>query len=312
MSCPPEQVLSVYVDRELEPSEHSALEAHLVRCAPCRGRVLSLRQEARLLADVLLGREPVPLRLATQRAPARGLALGAVPAVAAAALAAAVLGWLADVPFLPINPFRLVGVFDLGFDLVFMLRDRAPEFFSFAVAVAALASTSALLSVVLSAVLRRVARPSASTLAAALALLAAPAESHAHFGLHHHEDFSLPAGEIHAGTLVVSGDTVDVDGAVEGDLVVMAERLALRGEVRGNMLALARVVEIDGHVRGAAFCLCARTYLRGKIDSDFYVFTEELSLAESGRIARNLTVMADRAVVEGEVGRDLTAAGERA
>jgi cytoskeletal protein CcmA (bactofilin family) len=104
---------------------------------------------------------------------------------------------------------------------------------------------------------------------------------------------------------------VDVDGAVEGDLVVMAERLALRGEVRGNVLALARTVEIDGHVRGAAFCLCARTYLRGRVDSDFYVFTEELSLNESALIARNLTVMADRTVVEGEIGRDLMAAGER-
>jgi cytoskeletal protein CcmA (bactofilin family) len=312
MSCPPEQVLSVYLDRELEPSERSALEAHLVRCAPCRGRVLSLRQEARLLADVLLGRERVPLRVATQRAPARGLALGAVPAIAATALAAAVLGWLADVPFLPISPFRLVGVFDVAFDLVFMLRDRTPEFFSFAVAVAALASASALLSVLLSAVLRRVARPGASTLAAALALLAAPAESHAHFGLHRHEDFALPAGETHAGTLVASGDTVNVDGAVEGDLVVMAERLALRGEVLGNVLALARTVEIAGHVRGAVFCLCARTYVSGEIDSDFYVVTEELSFVGSGRVARNLTFMADRAVLEGEIGRDLMAAGERA
>jgi anti-sigma factor RsiW len=311
MSCPPEFVLSVYVDGELETDERRPLEAHLVSCASCRARVLALREEAETLVDALLGRARAPVRRPARVAPARGLALGAAPVIGAVALAAAVTGWLLEARFMAFSPFRLVGVFDMGFDLLFMLRDRAPELFAITSAVAALAGVSAVLSFALGALLRRVPRPGALGLAVALATLAAPEPARAHFGLHRHQDFVLAAGETHTGTLVASGDVVNIDGVVDGDLVVLAERLAVRGEVRGNLFALARNFELEGRVQGIAACMCARAYLRGEIGSDLYGLAEDLVLAAGARVARNFTYAAENAVIEGSVGRDLAAASER-
>jgi cytoskeletal protein CcmA (bactofilin family) len=308
MSCPAEIALSVYADGETEPEARRTLEAHLIGCEPCRARVLALRDEMAWLGDALHDREPQAVRLPPRRVPARGLALGAGPAVAAAALVATAIGWLLDTLQLPpglswLNPLPSEGLMDLAFDLLFALRDQAPALLGLVSALAAMLGASALLTFALTVALRRFVRPGAMLLMAALCL--APSASDAHFGLHSHEDFVLPAGEIHSGTLLVSGGSVDIDGVVDGDLVALAERLTVRGEVRGNVLTASRIAELTGTVQGSVFCLCRTARAPGSIEQDLYTFAEEVLLPAGGRVGRNLTAAADEAVLEGAVGRDL-------
>lgn len=310
MSCPSELSLSIYADGELASAEQRALETHLIRCEACRGRVLALREESALLGEALQGRTPRAARLPARRAPARGLALGAGPAIAAAALVAGVASWLLE-SGLPgwLDPFRLQGVSDMAFDLVFLLRDEAPGLLVLGAAVAATLSLSAGLSFVLSALLRRWSGPGALTLG--LVLLLAPTPGEAHFGLHEHDDFDLASGEIHTGTLILSGETVNIDGVVDGDLIVAARRLALRGEVRGNLLAFVANAEVDGTVRGSVFCLCSQTRVEGRVDADLYDLSGLLVLTRAAEIGRNATVATDDGIIEGSIGRDLISASDR-
>ncbi len=53
MSCFPERTYSIYADGELAPDERRPVESHLVGCRRCRELVVSLREEAELLGDVL-------------------------------------------------------------------------------------------------------------------------------------------------------------------------------------------------------------------------------------------------------------------
>ena len=57
MSCFSEWKLTVYLDGELSADELRPLETHLVSCQSCRALVVSLREEAELLSDVLQERE---------------------------------------------------------------------------------------------------------------------------------------------------------------------------------------------------------------------------------------------------------------
>jgi cytoskeletal protein CcmA (bactofilin family) len=194
----------------------------------------------------------------------------------------------------------------MAIDLVFVLRESAPTLFDLALPVAAMASASALLSFGLSLLRRRIGGPAAKVLAA-LAVLAAPGESRAHFGMHEHEDLLVAAGTVHSGTLVASARTVTVDGVVDGDLVVLTERLVLRGELAGNLFAVAREVDLRGVVHGSLFVGGERSTLAGEVRGDVYSGAESFILAPDGRIARDLTVVADQIVLEGEVGRDANA-----
>ena len=314
MSCPPELRLSIYADGEVGGDERRALEAHLIGCEACRGRVLALREEAEWLADALQERPPRAARLPSRAAPARGLALGGLPALAAAALVAAVLGWLLEARLVPaaigwLNPLAPGGLSDMAFDLVFLLRD-APGVLPMALAGAGILGVSALLSFALGAAVRRWAGPGPMGLA--LLLLLAPSPGHAHFGLHRHDDFTLASGEVHDGTLLVSGDRLDVDGVVEGDLIAMGERLSVRGEVRGNLFALARSAEISGAVGGTVWCVCRDARVGGSVESDLYALAHDLEVPASARIGRSVAAAGEDLRIEGAVGRDLIVAGERA
>jgi cytoskeletal protein CcmA (bactofilin family) len=194
--------------------------------------------------------------------------------------------------------------------VIFLLRDEAPAAFEVALAVAAMASTSALLCFALTAILRRSSGPRLLTLAALLALVAPAAPSQAHFGLHERPDYTLPAGETHDGTLVATGGNVDIDGVVIGDLLVFSKRLTLRGEVRGNVVAIARNIELPGAVRGSVHLGGVRTNVSGVVHEGLYAVGEYFTLSGSASVGRDAAVLGQTGVFEGSVGRDLLAGGE--
>jgi cytoskeletal protein CcmA (bactofilin family) len=314
MSCFAELTYAVYVDGELPSEQLRPLEAHLVRCRRCRELVVALREESDGLSDVLQDRVREPRPSLARRAPARGLALGLGPALAVAGSAALALGWalesLRPASLDWITPLSIRGATDMAFDLIFLLRDEAPAAFEVALAVAAMASVSALLTFALTAILRHWSGPRLLGLAALLALLAPAPSGHAHFGLHEHRDFTLPAGETHDGTLVASGRNVNVEGVVSGDLFVFGRRLDVRGEVRGNVVAIARNLEVSGVVTGSVHAAGSRVEVSGEVAGNLYALSEDFTLREGARVQRDAAFLGKNATFDGSVGRDLLAGGE--
>jgi cytoskeletal protein CcmA (bactofilin family)/anti-sigma factor RsiW len=313
MSCFPELTYAIYVDGELPPDEARPLEAHLVGCRRCRELVVALREEAELVTDVLQERIRQAQHAAARPAPARGIALGFGPALAVAAAVTLALGWVLDAVRAAsvdqLTPFSIRGVADMAFDLIFLLRDEAPAAFEVALAVAAMASTSALLCFALTAVLRRASGPGPLMLAALLALVGPAAPSQAHFGLHKGPDYTLPAGETHDGTLVATGGNVNIDGVVTGDLFAFSKRLTVRGEVRGNVVAIARNIELPGDVQGSVHLAGGRTNVSGEVRDNLYTAGEYVSVGGSASVGRDAAMLAESGILEGSVGRDLLAGG---
>jgi cytoskeletal protein CcmA (bactofilin family) len=197
----------------------------------------------------------------------------------------------------------------MAFDLLDLLRDRA--LIEVALAVAAMATVSALLSFALTAALRRVSRPTLLAFAALLAVSLAPRGGQAHFGLHEHRDYTLPAGEVHDGSLFASGQAVHIDGIVEGDLLVFARRLFVRGEVHGNVYALVAHAEITGVVTGSAHAVAHGVRVAGRVDESLYFAAESVDLAPVARVGRDASVVSEELNLEGAVTRDLFAQAER-
>lgn len=311
--CPSELSYAVYVDDELTPDERRRVEAHLVGCRTCRELVVALREEAEGLGNALHGRDRAARPNAP--APARGLALGLVPALAGATLAALALGWLLEEAWpaaLPLfSPLALGGVYDMAFDLFYMLRDQAPAALEVAVAVVAMASVSALLSFGLTVALRRWSSPTLLALTALLALLAGVPPSEAHFGIHEHRDYELPAGEVHEGTLVAHGESVTIAGVVEGDLLAFTRRLVVRGEVRGSLIAVARDAEISGVVTGTAVVAGRSIRVAGRVGGNLYGYGgERLDVEPTARLERDAAAAGEDVRVEGTIARDLYAGGD--
>lgn len=315
MSCPPQQRLSIYVDGELALGEARTLESHLVQCRRCRATVLALRDEVSVLTDVLHGRALAPVRIVEPRARARGLVIGLVPTLGLAALAGTVLTGLLEIG-LPAGtswlvPIGWMGAYEMVFDTIFVLRDRAPVLVEGAIAIGALFGVAGVLTFLVGTLGKRLVDLGAVLLAVlgATSIAATPARA---FDLRKGEErVVIAAGETVAETLIVSARSLRIDGRVEGNLVVMAESIRIEGEVDGNVVAVGEEVEILGTVDGTLYVAAELVRIEGGIDDELYGFTEDLTLEEAGRVERDVALFAERVRVDGKVGRDLFLMGDR-
>jgi cytoskeletal protein CcmA (bactofilin family) len=311
VSCPSESAWAIYVDGELGGDALRRAETHLVACPRCRARVVALREEARLLADVLHERAPSQRAHAGEGAPApaRGLALG-FPVALAGALAAFSVGGLALESRLPgglevLNPLRLKGAVEMVFDLAFWLRDEVPGLVEFVLAVAVVVSVSALGSFAVSHLLRRIGSVAGLGLVAALLLPGAPPASALEVRHEHHGEASVAAGETVRDTLVVSSHSLDVDGVVEGDLVAAVERLTIRGRVTGNVFVFAEELELSGAIGGGLVAVAEVVRVEGELGGTLYAAAEQITLADSARLRADANLAAEEVILEGELARDV-------
>ena len=313
MSCFPEWIYSVYIDGELADAERRPVESHLVGCQTCRKLIVALREESELLGDALHEREPASLR-SPAAAPVRGLALGGLPTLAAVGIAAAVAGTLLETR-LPsyaewLNPMRLLGAYDMAFEVVFWIRNEVPGLLEFAVAAATLVSVAALLTLAVSALSRRWLGTSGMLAAAVLALCLPSAPARALVVLHDVESFHVAEGETRSDSIVVSAESVRIDGVVDGDLFVFCERLIVRGEIRGNLFAGVRNIEFTGKVGGSLYGVGRRIHVAGEIASNIVTASDQYMLDDDARIGGDALHVGESVTIQGSVARDLYGFGE--
>jgi len=304
----PEWLLAAYVDGELDAEEQHRVETALVRSEESRRLVLALREEARLLSDVLQERALPRETSAARAAPARGLALGVPLSLLAVGAMLVALGALPQLQ-LPsgmewLRPSQIFGVNEMLFDVLFTLRDRAPEWLDFGVAVAALASLAGLATFLAGALLRRF--PGATCLALGLLVLFAALPSRARVELHLHEGFQVPAGKTVDATVVANGEEVVVDGVVRGNLLVFAKRVTIRGKVLGNVVGAGRELSISGEVTGSLVFAAADVRVGGQV-GDILAASDRFTLAPHARVLRDLASSGQEILLEGAVKRDVTA-----
>ena len=311
MACPSAMTCLLYADGELSGSALRETETHLVGCRDCRARVMALREEGALLGEVLRG-ELRHLAPAAAISDPRGIALGIPLAVAAVTIALAAAGALIDArlpgAFDLLHPRRLKGAAEMSFDVIFMLRERAPGLVELGLAVGVMASISALGSFLVSAASRRW---FGSTALLALAFVAAPEPARALL-VHRGSDYHVAAGERVVESVLTRGaDRVDVDGAIDGDLIAMAERVTVRGQVSGSLYVFCRELEITGTVGGAVHAIAEDTRIEGTVRGGAYALVESLTLTSTSRMQGDVGAISEEVVVEGSVARDLYVDGDR-
>jgi hypothetical protein len=112
-------------------------------------------------------------------------------------------------------------------------------------------------------------------------------------------------GEVITEDLIAAGNSVQVDGTVDGDLVAAAfERIVINGEVTGDVFAIAGRVEINGTVGGSVRFAAGTAHIRGSVGDDAAVAAWNSVVESAGEIGRDLIVFGRHGDVEGEIGRD--------
>ena len=127
-------------------------------------------------------------------------------------------------------------------------------------------------------------------------------------------------------TLVAHGNTVRVEGVVNGDLLVFARTLEVRGTVKGDLVGFAKRTIVSGTVEGRIYTFSQSLDLDGELGHSIYGWIQSLRVESRGRVGegivagasdislegdvkRSATIYAGNADVSGSIGRDLVMAG---
>ena len=122
---------------------------------------------------------------------------------------------------------------------------------------------------------------------------------------HDQHMLTIAAGETVSDSLFVAGETVVIDGIIEGDLLAFAQRVIINGEVRGNVLTAAESVSIFGQVNGTV-ASAGRTVELGDaiVDGDFWAAANKITIDRGSRVTGNATMASESINIAGSVGRD--------
>lgn len=112
-------------------------------------------------------------------------------------------------------------------------------------------------------------------------------------------------GEVVADDLYAFGDTITIDGTVEGDLVAFGQIVVVNGEVRGALISAAQTVRVPGSVGGTARVAGATVDVSGRVAGDVLAGAAEVVV--SGDVGRDLAVGAQHVGVSGSIGRNVLA-----
>jgi cytoskeletal protein CcmA (bactofilin family) len=326
MGCYSEQTCALAVDSELPPDEAQRLRDHLATCERCRKLVDALRVENHVLSESLheLSEEAVSgLAFAPRR---KSWGWGNLAIVAAVlALGSIVVPWI-DKLSIPsalewFNPFSTDGLTNLIFNLSYyfahggiaMLADYA----------AAVGGLFLLLGGGALLLGRRWRTHSSLRLLIALLALSLPS-----FALErrHGEFVTVAANESVDDTVLAAGNTVRVEGVVNGDLLAFSRILEVRGTVKGDLVSFAKRTVVSGTVEGRIYNFSQSLDLEGELGHSLYGWEQSLRISNRGQVGegivagagevslegnvkRSATIFAGNADVSGTVGRDLTVAG---
>jgi len=125
------------------------------------------------------------------------------------------------------------------------------------------------------------------------------------------ESYVLPAGQVIANDLIVTAQSVRIEGTIEGDLIAFAQTVSVIGEVQGDVLVFAQRLHVTGHVNGNVRSFGEFHDLEGLVARNVTVFGETVQLHSDAEVSGSFTSASESSTVDGRVGRDLIVFAER-
>lgn len=300
----------MHADGALATADADALAAHLTTCASCGVRMRALREEVQAIAAAL-AHDADPVEIPVYRPPVSRMAYAFVTAglLSVAGITAAVPALLSDLLPEPVAWLRLIGatsISDVALRAAFFVAEHIGAMMNSMMETAASAVIVALVAWIVVALGKRIRGPMMIAGVLCIGVLQ-PTPSHA-LEVRGEEDGNIfvSASETIDDTLIVFGETVEVDGNVTGDLIAVGRRVSIRGHVGGQVITAAQSVTIDGEVDGGVIGFAESLGVSSpRIARNLYGFAATVNVSERSAIGHNAVMFAQRLDVDGSIGRDV-------
>jgi hypothetical protein len=123
------------------------------------------------------------------------------------------------------------------------------------------------------------------------------------------DSYALTESEIVEENLYINGETVQIDGVVDGDLLVCSESLTISGTVTGDLYSASSTVDISGNIYGSIFVAAQNARLSGSVARNAFIGSAFSDV--SGSVGKDLVVFAGNSIVTGKVTEDIKVLSSR-
>ncbi len=121
----------------------------------------------------------------------------------------------------------------------------------------------------------------------------------------HGEFVTVAASETVDDTLVATGNTVRIEGVINGDLLAFGRTVEVRGTVKGDLVSFAKRTVVSGIVEGRIFNFSQSLDLDGQLGHSIYGFAQALRVNDRGHVGEGILAAAGDVSLEGEVKRSV-------
>jgi cytoskeletal protein CcmA (bactofilin family) len=101
--------------------------------------------------------------------------------------------------------------------------------------------------------------------------------------------------------LYFAGNSITVDGIINGDLIAAGAEIKVTGTINGGIIAAGGSIIVTGNVTDDIRAAGGEVRIGGDVGDNVLVFTGNLVLEKNARIARDLTLGAGTAIIDGTV-----------
>lgn len=121
-----------------------------------------------------------------------------------------------------------------------------------------------------------------------------------------HADYvTVGASETVDDTLMAAGNTVRIEGVVNGDLIAFGRTVEILGTVKGDLVSLSKRTVVSGTVEGRIFTFSESLDLDGLLAHNLYGFAQSLRVNDRGHVGEGVVVAAGDVTIEGDVKRSV-------
>jgi len=115
------------------------------------------------------------------------------------------------------------------------------------------------------------------------------------------DELIITKDEVINDDIYFAGRSVTVDGTINGDLVAAGSEIKVTGTINGGVIAAGGSILINGNVTDDIRAAGGEVRIGGDVGDNVVVFTGQFVSEKNARIARDLTLGAQNAVIDGTV-----------
>jgi len=108
------------------------------------------------------------------------------------------------------------------------------------------------------------------------------------YAFEENHDGIIPAGQTINDDLLVSAETIVIDGIVNGDVIASSNHTIINGTINGNLILNTNTAEINGFVNGSLAAACQQLVVNSTVAGSIYFAGAELDLGPDAQINRNI------------------------